>query len=61
VQVASAQSLGKVWIQLIENSALRDAMGKSALAIAERNRGTAKRSLDRIVPLIDRAAKGPTA
>jgi 3-deoxy-D-manno-octulosonic-acid transferase len=61
VQVASAQSLGKVWIQLIENSALRDAMGKSALAIAERNRGTAKRSLDRIVPLIDRVAKGPTA
>jgi 3-deoxy-D-manno-octulosonic-acid transferase len=61
VQVASAQSLGKVWIQLIENSALRDAMGKSALAIAERNRGAAKRSLDRIVPLIDRAAKGPTA
>ena len=61
VQVASAQSLGKVWTQLIENSALRDAMGKSALAIAERNRGTAQRSLDRIAPLIDRTAKGPAA
>jgi 3-deoxy-D-manno-octulosonic-acid transferase len=61
VQVASAQSLGQVWIQLIENSALREAMGKSALAIAERNRGTAKRSLDRIAPLIERTAKGPAA
>jgi 3-deoxy-D-manno-octulosonic-acid transferase len=61
VQVASAQGLGKTWIQLIENSALRDAMGKSALGIAERNRGTAQRSLDRIAPLIEGTAKGPAA
>ena len=61
VQVASAQGLGKTWIQLIENSALREAMGKSALTIAERNRGTAQRSLDRIAPLIENAAKGPGA
>jgi 3-deoxy-D-manno-octulosonic-acid transferase len=60
VQVASAESLGKVWTQLIENSVLRERMGKAARAIAERNRGAAERSLDRIAPLIDRARKGAT-
>jgi 3-deoxy-D-manno-octulosonic-acid transferase len=60
VQVASAESLGKVWIQLIQNTMLRETMGKAARGIAERNRGTAKRSLDRIAPLIDHAAKGAT-
>jgi 3-deoxy-D-manno-octulosonic-acid transferase len=58
IQVASAQSLGKVWIQLIEDAALGERMGKAARAIAERNRGTAKRSLDRIAPLIDSPTKG---
>jgi 3-deoxy-D-manno-octulosonic-acid transferase len=58
VQVASAQSLGKVWIQLIEDAALRERMGKAARAIAERNRGTAKRSLDRIAPLIVSTTRG---
>jgi 3-deoxy-D-manno-octulosonic-acid transferase len=62
VQVASAESLGKVWVQLIQDSVMRERMGKAARAIAERNRGTAKRTLDRIAPLIDGgtigAAKG---
>jgi 3-deoxy-D-manno-octulosonic-acid transferase len=58
VQVASAQSLGKVWMQLIEDVAMRERMGKAARAIAEHNRGAAKRSVDRIAPLIDRATKG---
>jgi 3-deoxy-D-manno-octulosonic-acid transferase len=48
IQVSSGMQLGKVWVQLIENSALRDRMGQAALKLSERNRGAAARSLDRI-------------
>jgi 3-deoxy-D-manno-octulosonic-acid transferase len=48
IQVSSATQLGKVWVQLIENSALRDRMGHAALKLSERNRGATARSLDRI-------------
>ena len=61
VQVPSAQSLGKVWIQLIQDNTLRTRMGAAALAIAERNRGAARRTLDRITPFIGQTSKGPTA
>jgi len=52
VQVPSAQSLGKVWTQLIQDESLRGRMGQAARKIAERNRGAAQRTLDRIAPLI---------
>jgi 3-deoxy-D-manno-octulosonic-acid transferase len=58
VQVPSAQSLGKVWVQLIEDSALRERMGIAAMAIAERNRGATQRTLDRIAPLLNRSTEG---
>lgn len=53
VQVPSAQSLGKVWTQLIQDEALRARMGQAARKIAERNRGAAQRTLDRVAPLIE--------
>src|ERR1700678_57532 len=61
VQVASAESLGKVWMQLIQDTALRARMGNSAREVAELNRGATNRTLDLIAPLIDASAKGPSA
>jgi 3-deoxy-D-manno-octulosonic-acid transferase len=48
VQVNSGPGLGKVWIQLIEDTATRQRMGAAAREISERNRGATERSLDRI-------------
>src|SRR5271156_2644390 len=48
VQVTTGPGLGKVWIQLIEDSAMRERMGAAARAISERNRGATERSLDHI-------------
>lgn len=53
VQVTSGEQLGKVWVQLIENDALRERMGKAARGLSERNRGAAARSLDRIAAALD--------
>jgi hypothetical protein len=58
VQVASAESLGKVWTQLIQYVSLRERMGTAAHEIAERTRGAAHRTHDRIAPLIDRPVTG---
>ena len=58
VQVASAQSLGKVWTQLIESVPLRERLGSAAREIAARNRGAANRTLDRIAPLLQQKPKG---
>jgi 3-deoxy-D-manno-octulosonic-acid transferase len=61
VQVASAESLGKVWTQLIQDEPLRERMGLAARQIAERNRGAAKRTLDRVAPLVPHASGGNPA
>ena len=45
VQVANGEQLGKVWVQLIEDNAMRERMGKAAREISERNRGATARSL----------------
>jgi hypothetical protein len=44
--------LGKVWVQLIKDNAMRERMGKAAREISERNRGATARSLKRIVEVI---------
>jgi 3-deoxy-D-manno-octulosonic-acid transferase len=48
VEVSSGQELGKVWVQLIEDNAIRERMGKAARGLSERNRGATARSLERI-------------
>jgi 3-deoxy-D-manno-octulosonic-acid transferase len=58
VQVASAQSLGKVWTQLIESVPLRERLGSAAREIAARNRGATNRTLERIAPLLRQTSKG---
>jgi hypothetical protein len=51
VQVSTGPGLGKVWIQLIEDNAMRQRMGAAARAISERNRGATERSLDHIAAI----------
>ena len=55
VQVANGEQFGKVWVQLIENNAMRERMGKAAHEISERNRGATARSLERILAVIARS------
>jgi 3-deoxy-D-manno-octulosonic-acid transferase len=52
VQVANGEQLGKVWVQLIEDNAMRERMGKAAREISEGNRGATARSLERIAAVI---------
>jgi 3-deoxy-D-manno-octulosonic-acid transferase len=52
VQVASGQQLGKVWVQLIEDSALRERMGQAARKISERNRGATDRAIAHVNALL---------
>lgn len=59
VQVKSAQQLGKVWVQLIADDALRKRMGRAARELSERNRGATARALDCIAAVLD--AKGRSA
>jgi 3-deoxy-D-manno-octulosonic-acid transferase len=51
VQVSTGPGLGKVWIQLIEDNAMRERMGAAAREISQRNRGATERSLDHIAAL----------
>jgi hypothetical protein len=48
----TASSWGRVWVQLIENNAMRERMGKAARELSERNRGATARSLKRIMEVI---------
>jgi 3-deoxy-D-manno-octulosonic-acid transferase len=53
IQVNSGPQLGAVWVQLIEDNALRERMGKAARELSERNRGATARSLDRIAEVLE--------
>ncbi len=59
VQVNSGEHLGRVWVQLIENEALRQKMGEGARALAERNRGATARAIERIAAAL--GSEGRTA
>ena len=52
IQVESGPMLGRVWIQLIEDAALRERMGESARKLSLANRGAAQRTLERIATLL---------
>lgn len=59
IQVNSGPMLGRVWIQLIEDTKLRERMGEAARKLSEQNRGATARSLDRIAALL--TARGESA
>jgi 3-deoxy-D-manno-octulosonic-acid transferase len=52
IQVRSSQQLGKVWVQLIEEDAWRERMGRAARELSERNRGATAVSLERIASIL---------
>ncbi len=47
-QVTSGDALGTVWMQLIQNTEMREHVGAAARALAERNRGATARTLEKI-------------
>jgi 3-deoxy-D-manno-octulosonic-acid transferase len=53
IRVSSGSHLGKVWVQLIEDDAIRKRMGRAAYEISERNRGATARTLDRITAILN--------
>ena len=55
IQVSSGTQLGKVWVQLIEDDAIRERMGRAAYEISERNRGATERTLERITAILNRS------
>ncbi len=52
-QVASSKELSQVVIELARNETLRQARGRAALAVVERNRGTVARLMQLLEPLIE--------
>jgi len=52
IQAHTGEQLGKVWVQLVEDTAVRERMGKAARALSERNRGATVRTLDRIAAVL---------
>jgi 3-deoxy-D-manno-octulosonic-acid transferase len=57
IQVTSGPMLGAVWVQLIEDTATREKMGKAARELSQRNRGATARSLERIASVMDGEGK----
>ncbi len=53
IQVSSPEELGDAWIELIQNVACREQMGKTARELVELNRGATERSLERIAELLE--------
>ena len=51
-QVTSGNALGTVWMQLIQNTEMREQIGRAALKIAEQNRGATARSLAEIESIL---------
>jgi 3-deoxy-D-manno-octulosonic-acid transferase len=52
VEVSSGQQLGQVWLELIEDKALSERMGRAARELCERNRGATERALDAIAGVL---------
>jgi 3-deoxy-D-manno-octulosonic-acid transferase len=57
IQVSSGSHLGKVWVQLIEDNATRERMGRAAREISERNRGATARTLERITAILNNSRR----
>lgn len=58
IQVSSGERLGKVWAELIRDSAQREEMGQKARALVEKNRGATARSLGRIAQILEKQRSG---
>jgi 3-deoxy-D-manno-octulosonic-acid transferase len=54
LQVQSGDELGRAWLRLLEDAALRETMGRAALRIVEENRGATDRALAHITATLAR-------
>ena len=59
IQVRNGPMLGKVWIELIEDNASRERMGRAAQSISQRNRGATSRAVERITELLHQQDLAP--
>jgi 3-deoxy-D-manno-octulosonic-acid transferase len=57
IQVTSGPMLGKVWVQLIDDTPTREKMGHAAQELSARNRGATARSLEKIARVLDGGEK----
>lgn len=57
IQVTDGPMLGKVWVQLIDDTPVREKMGKAAQELSARNRGATARSLERIASVLGAGEK----
>jgi 3-deoxy-D-manno-octulosonic-acid transferase len=53
VQVATGPQLGKVWLELIDNTELNGRMGQAALELTLQNRGATEAMVERILTVLD--------
>ncbi len=52
IQVNTPEDLGVAWIELIQDAARREQMGRAARELVERNRGATARSLEHVAALL---------
>ena len=52
IQVRTPEQLGDAWIELIQNAARREEMGRKARELVERSRGATRRTAEQIVALL---------
>jgi 3-deoxy-D-manno-octulosonic-acid transferase len=52
IQVCTPEQLGDAWIELIQNAARREEMGRKARELVERSRGATQRTAEQIVALL---------
>jgi 3-deoxy-D-manno-octulosonic-acid transferase len=54
LQVQNGEELGKAWLRLLENAALRESMGRAASQIVDENRGATDRAIARVAAILER-------
>ena len=52
LQVTGSEELGKAWLRLLEDTALRESMGRAARQLVEESRGATDRALAQIAGLL---------
>lgn len=52
LQVANGEELGKTWVRLLDDAALRENMGRRARQLVEQNAGAAELALERIASVL---------
>jgi len=57
IQVSSGTQLGKVWVQLIADNAIRERMGRTARGLSQQNRGATALTVQRITAVLNSSGR----